>query len=140
MESEAQEQRARSGNALLGTHVDPVAASPVRPIPIQAHAAPSPGRQSGGSAGKSSNRGGKESFLSRLREPEMFRKFTVFALALALVSQGIIIYTVYNQPEVVQYGEDKKFRMPKYASVGEMEQVCARVENNSWLFARRAVD
>lgn len=130
-EVEKQKRRAASANALLGTHTEPSTEAPVRPSPVHAHAAPSHGGQEGGSAGGTSNGLSRRSFLSRLREPETFRKFTIFALALALVSQGIAIYTVYNQAEVTEYGEEKKFKTPKYASVGEMEKVCSQVENNT---------
>lgn len=131
LEVEAQEQRARSGNVPSGTHTaKPIAETVVSATPLQAHALPSQGEYEDGSAGQNCDRVSKRPHHT---EPKTFRRFAIFALALALVSQGIAIYTVYNLPEVVEYAEAKKFRMPKYASVGEMEQVCARVENNSWL-------
>ena len=131
-EFEEQEQRARSGNVLLNTHTArSIPDTQVRATPLQAHALPSHGEHKDGSACQNGNRIGKRPLLSRLREPETFRRFTIFALILALVSQGITIYTVYNLPEVVEYAEAKKFRMPGYATVKEMEKVCTLVENIS---------
>lgn len=61
-----------------------------------------------------------------LREP---RTMAAVALAFALVSNGVALATILKSPEVVEYGDEKKFRTPKYAGVGEMEKVCPKSPN-----------
>lgn len=136
-EFEELEKQAPAQNALFGAHKvvegEDVSTSPhleqlhqERSHQQKTTAVPPPPSFEPGHGGRSN--GGRSSNGQKDNSSKSRPSNTTFGIALltplALISAGIWLgRNVIGKEQVVEYGEEGKFRTPKYAGVGEMEKV-----------------